>query len=132
VKIGYLSQERWQNRADRKVIEEFLEITKLDETTARELLNRFRITTEDVKKHVSLLSPGEYSRLIIAELVAIRPNCIILDEPSNHLDLEALEELENGLKDYKGTLIVVSHDRYFIEKLGLKNVFDLNNFSERI
>jgi len=132
VKIGYLSQERWQDRIDRQVIEEFLDITKMDETTARELLNRFRITTEDVKKFVSLLSPGEYSRLVIAELVAVRPNCIILDEPSNHLDLEALEELENGLKEYKGTLIVVSHDRYFIGKLGLKSEFDMDKVSEKI
>lgn len=123
VRIGYISQERWQNRPDKKVIDEFLEITKINETTARELLNRFRITTEDVKKQISELSPGEYSRLLVAELVAMRPNCIILDEPSNHLDLEALEELENGLKDYKGTLIIVSHDRYFVGKLGLDIVY---------
>ncbi len=132
VRIGYLSQERWLNRPDSLVIEEFLEATKIEETTARELLNRFRLTTEDVKKHISLLSPGEYSRLMVAELVALRPDCIILDEPSNHLDLEAMEELESGLKDFKGTLIMVSHDRYFINKLELTHVFDLDNHSVKI
>jgi ATPase subunit of ABC transporter with duplicated ATPase domains len=132
LKIGYISQERWLNRPNKKVIEEFLETTKISESNARRLLNRFRITTEDVKKHVSLISPGEYSRLIIAELVAIKPNCIILDEPSNHLDLEVIEELENGLKEYKGTLIVVSHDRYFVEKIKLNQIFDLDVNSTKL
>jgi ATPase subunit of ABC transporter with duplicated ATPase domains len=116
----------------KKVIEEFLDTTKMVEGNARKILNRFRITTEDVKKHTSLLSPGEFSRLIIAELVAIKPNCIILDEPSNHLDLEVIEELEKGLQEYKGTLIVVSHDRYFVEKLKLNQIFDLDKNSEKI
>lgn len=129
VKIGYISQERWhdQQKQKIKVIDEFLAITQIEETVARELLNRFRITTEDVKKDISELSPGEYSRLLVAELVATRPNCIILDEPSNHLDLEVLEELESGLKDYAGTLIVVSHDRYFVGKLKLDKSYDLSN-----
>lgn len=132
VRIGYISQERWFNRSNKKVIEEFLEKTKISETNARRLLNRFRITTEDIKKPISLLSPGEYSRLIVAELIAIRPNCIILDEPSNHLDLEVIEELESGLKEYSGTLIVVSHDRFFVERLNLNKVFDLNINSTKI
>jgi len=129
LKIGYISQERWLNRSNKKVIDEFLEITKISETNARKLLNRFRITTEDVNKHISLISPGEYSRLVIAELVAMKPNCIILDEPSNHLDLEVSEELENGLEKYKGTIIVVSHDRYFVEKIKLNKIFDLDKNS---
>ncbi len=132
VTIGYVSQERWFNRPNKKVIEEFLDVTKIPETNAREILNRFRITTEDVKKHLSELSPGEYSRLLVAELVAIKPNCIILDEPSNHLDLEVLEELEKGLTEYKGTLIVVSHDRYFVEKVLLTTVFDMDVNSSKV
>ncbi len=132
LKIGYISQEKWLNRPDKNVIEEFLDTTKMIEGDARKILNRFRITTEDVKKHTSLLSPGEFSRLIIAELVAIKPNCIILDEPSNHLDLEIVEELEKGLTAYKGTLIVVSHDRYFVEKIKLNQTFDLDKNSEKL
>jgi ATPase subunit of ABC transporter with duplicated ATPase domains len=132
VTIGYISQERWFNRPDTKVIDEFLERTKIPETNAREILNRFRITTEDVKKHLSELSPGEYSRLLVAELVAIKPNCIILDEPSNHLDLEVLEELEKGLTEYKGTLIIVSHDRYFVEKVSLTTIFNVDECSKKV
>ncbi|MEI6296424.1 MAG: ABC-F family ATP-binding cassette domain-containing protein [bacterium] len=126
LKIGYISQEKWSYKSRKTVIEEFIDTTKVEETDARKILNRFRITAEDVGKDVSLVSPGEYSRLIIAEMVALKPNCIILDEPSNHLDLEVLEELENGLKEYKGTLVVVSHDRYFLDKLKLNTVFDLD------
>ena len=129
VKIGYISQERWFVRSNKKVLEEFLDTTQLESTEARAMLYRFGIGKEDVKKSVSLISPGEYSRLIIAELSAQNPNCIILDEPSNHLDLQVLEELENGLKDYTGTLIVVSHDRYFIEKVKLSREFDLDKNS---
>ncbi|MFA6430324.1 MAG: ABC-F family ATP-binding cassette domain-containing protein [Candidatus Paceibacterota bacterium] len=132
IKVGYISQERWLTRPNKTVIEEFLETTKISETEARKILHRFRITTEDVNKHLSLISPGEYSRLIIAELLATKPNCIILDEPTNHLDLEVTEELENGLKDYKGTLIIVSHDRYFLEKQKINRVFDLNINSIRL
>lgn len=125
VVVGYVPQERWVASTHKTVIEEFLAITNLEESDARKILNRFRITTEDVQKDVSQISPGEYSRLVIAELVALKPNCIILDEPSNHLDLEVLEELERGLAEYSGTLIVVSHDRYFIEKLHLTGAIEL-------
>lgn len=119
VRIGYVPQQRWFP-VDITVIKEFISVTELSETDARKVLNRFRLTNEDVKKNVQILSPGEYSRLILAELLVRNPNCIIVDEPSNHLDLEVLEELENGLQQYTGTLIVVSHDRYFVEKLRLK------------
>ncbi len=132
VVVGYISQEKWLNRPNKKVITDFLDTTKISETNARKILNRFRITTEDVNKQISLISPGEYSRLIIAELIAMKPNCIILDEPSNHLDLEVVGELENGLKEYKGTLIVVSHDRYFVEKLKLTKIFDLDKNSTKL
>ena len=132
VKIGYISQERWFVRSDKKVLEEFLDATHLEATEARTMLYRFGIGKEDVKKSVSLLSPGEYSRLIIAELIAQNPNGIILDEPSNHLDLQVLEELENGLKDYTGTLIIVSHDRYFVEKVKLNREFNLDKNSSNL
>ncbi|MCX6716656.1 MAG: ABC-F family ATP-binding cassette domain-containing protein [Candidatus Taylorbacteria bacterium] len=127
VKIGYISQERWFNRTDKRVIREFLDITEIPEPDARQILNRFKITEDDVKKHISELSPGEYSRVLIAELVAMKPNCIILDEPSNHLDLEVLEELESGLEKYEGTLIVVSHDRYFVQKIRTNRDYLLYN-----
>ncbi len=121
VTVGYIPQERSKNLIGKNPVEHFLNsVSGIPETDARKILNRFRINGEDVKKDISQLSPGEYSRLLIAELVAKKPNCIILDEPSNHLDLEVLEELESGLVEYKGTLIVVSHDRYMTEKLNLE------------
>jgi ATPase subunit of ABC transporter with duplicated ATPase domains len=124
VHIGYIPQERWLSRGDTTVLQEFLaRVTEsgrdISQTDARKILNRFRITAEDVNKHLSQLSPGEYSRLIIAELVAQKPTCIILDEPTNHLDLEVIAELEKALLTYKGTLIIASHDRYFVEKIRL-------------
>jgi macrolide transport system ATP-binding/permease protein len=119
VHIGYIEQSKNEGASDQTALEHFIGKAELDQTNARKILNRFRISAEDVKKEVGQLSPGEYSRLVISELVALQPNCIILDEPSNHLDLEVLEELEGGLMDFLGTLIVVSHDRYFVEKISL-------------
>jgi len=132
INIGYISQERWMSTSEKTVLDEFLEITKMAETEARKMLFTFEIRTDDVFKKISLISPGEYSRLIIAELVATQPNCIILDEPSNHLDLDVLEELENGLANYKGTLIVVSHDRYFIEKIKTTSEFNVGSVSKKL
>jgi len=128
--IGYVSQEKIASNNSVSVIEHFMRHTEFTQTNARKILNRFRITTEDIKKEVSLLSPGEYSRLVIAELISKKPNCIILDEPSNHLDLEILEELEKGLKNYTGTLIVVSHDRYFVNSVDITKVFDLEKIKK--
>ncbi len=119
VVIGYIAQTRWEKDETKTALDEFMNRTGLDGEMSRRILHRFRISSDDVKKPLIALSPGEYSRLVIASLVAKKPNCIILDEPTNHLDLEVLEELEKALLEYKGTLIVVSHDRYFIRKLGL-------------
>jgi ATP-binding cassette subfamily F protein 3 len=85
---------------------------------AHNMLSRFHLKDADLKKEVRELSPGEQSRLLIGALVARKPNCLILDEPTNHIDLEVLTELEEALKKYQGTLIVVSHDRYFVRRVG--------------
>jgi ATPase subunit of ABC transporter with duplicated ATPase domains len=130
VVIGYVPQDRWVLESGKRVLDEFILITGKGESEARKMLNRFKITKDKVFKDTSSLSPGEYSRLIIAELLAIKPNCLILDEPSNHLDLEILEELEKGIMEYEGTLIVVSHDRYFLRRLCLDHVFDMNRLAK--
>ncbi len=124
VRIGYIAQQRWSD-STRSVLQEFMTITNLEQTEARKILNRFRLVSDDIKKRISELSPGQYSRCVLAQLVAQKPNCIILDEPSNHLDSEALEELEEGLREFTGTLIVVSHDRYFIEKVGFGKEYNI-------
>src|SRR5947199_8662355 len=72
---------------------------------------------DDVKKPIGSLSGGEAARLVFCKLSVTKPNVLILDEPTNHLDLEAIEALVEGLKAYDGTLIFVSHDRWFVPQL---------------
>lgn len=124
--IGYLPQE--ENFSDSMTV---LQLVKqeigVEESDARKTLNRFRINEDDLSKKMSELSSGERSRLLLAIMMTKKPNCIILDEPSNHLDLEVLTELESALDDYKGTLIIVSHDRYFIEKFKFNKFFMLTD-----
>jgi len=118
VRIGYLPQEEeWE--LDNTILTQFLNETKKEENDARKILNRFRFGADDILKKLSDISPGERSRLILAILMAQDVNCLILDEPSNHLDIEALDQLEKALREYKGTLIVVAHDRYFIENINI-------------
>lgn len=122
--IGYLPQIE-EILPSSTVRNEFLRITGLEEGLARRTLNRFKLTHEDVDKRISDLSAGERSRFILATLMSRNVNCIVLDEPSNHLDFEVLESLEQALKDFKGTAILVSHDRHFIKKLGDFKTLDL-------
>ena len=85
--------------------------------TARTLLAKFNLGREHVGRAGSTLSPGERTRAQLAELMARGVNLLVLDEPTNHLDLEAIEELERALADYDGTVVVVSHDRRFLERV---------------
>jgi ABC-type multidrug transport system ATPase subunit len=80
---------------------------------------------DDVKKHVGSLSGGEAARLVFCKLSVTKPNVLILDEPTNHLDLEAIEALVEGLKAYDGTLIFVSHDRWFVSQLA-DRIFEIS------
>jgi len=91
----------------------------------RMTLKRFGFEDTDARKRVDQLSAGERSRLQLALMKMMKPNCVILDEPTNHLDIECVEALEKALKDFKGTLIVVSHDKRFVEKVGLTREFNL-------
>ena len=86
---------------------------------ARTLLAKFALGADDVERLAERLSPGERTRAALALLAARGVNCLILDEPTNHLDLEAIEELETALADYDGRLVVVSHDRRFLERLAV-------------
>jgi pleuromutilin/lincosamide/streptogramin A transport system ATP-binding/permease protein len=115
LEIGYLRQKPLVD--DSTPIESMPSATREDITRSRHMLARFGFTDASVGKKISLLSPGERSRLILARLVVTQPNCIILDEPSNHLDTEALEALEKAIQAFEGTILVVSHDRYFLERL---------------
>ncbi len=126
VSIGYVPQQE-DFLPDATVLEEFLRHTKIEEGIGRRSLNRFRITADDVKKKMNELSSGERSRLILAIIMANKHNCLILDEPSNHLDLEVLEEFEEALARFEGTIVAVSHDRYFIKKIKLHTVYMLED-----
>ena len=122
VKIGYIPQEIEFN--DNKTI---LEYTKQffngEESHLRSALNKFYFCGENVFKKVQKLSGGEKVRLKLFELIQCNNNCIILDEPTNHIDIDTKEILESALSEYKGTLIFISHDRYFINKLANKILY---------
>ncbi len=126
VKFGYLPQET-DFKTNETIREEFLATTDKEESEMRKILNRFGLGEEDIKKKITDLSPGERSRFILATLIAQTANCLVLDEPSNHLDLEALGALEQALEKYKGTLIVVSHDRHFIDKINIVKTYLLKD-----
>ena len=96
----------------------------MPEKDVRAVLGRFLFVQDDVKKIINDLSGGEKARLQLALLMLERNNVLILDEPTNHLDIDSKEMLEQALQDFEGTLIFVSHDRYFINQLANK-VFDM-------
>ncbi|GAE32886.1 ribosomal protection-like ABC-F family protein [Halalkalibacter hemicellulosilyticus] len=117
VKIGYLSQSIFSSIEDETVIEAFRDVVKVTEGEARHILARFMFYGYTVFQKVSQLSGGERMRLRLAQLMYQDINLLILDEPTNHLDIESREVLEESLEDFKGSLLTVSHDRYFLNKL---------------
>src|SRR5690606_21522412 len=97
-----------------------LDVQPMSEESARTYLGRFLFTGDDVYKRVSSLSGGERSRLALAVLLLERANLLVLDEPTNHLDINARESLEAMLTGFDGTILFVSHDRYFMDKVATK------------
>lgn len=116
VKIGYLSQHAYGNRKS-NVLEDFREYVAVTEGEARHILAKFLFYGPAVFKKVTQLSGGEKMRLRLAQLMYQDINFLILDEPTNHLDIESREVLEEALEQYNGTILAVSHDRYFLNKL---------------
>ena len=92
-------------------------VTRLDDREAAKLLHRFLFTRDDLEREIGTLSGGEKSRLQLARLTHDKVNFLLLDEPTNHLDFESCEQLEEVLREFDGTLLIVSHDRYFLDKL---------------
>lgn len=116
--IGYYDQEQQLLNQSSNVIEEIWSVySDKTNTQIRSMLARFGFRGEDVFKSISVLSGGERARLSIAKMVACGVSLLILDEPTNHLDIDSREMLEQALLDYDGTIISVSHDRYFIKSL---------------
>ncbi|MBO1628403.1 ABC-F family ATP-binding cassette domain-containing protein [Bacillus arachidis] len=118
VSIGYYDQEQANLTSSKRVLNELWDDYPLEpEKEIRTILGNFLFTGDDVLKPVSSLSGGQKARLALAKLMMQKSNLLILDEPTNHLDLNSKEILENALIDYPGTLLFVSHDRYFINRV---------------
>ena len=118
---GYYDQIQQNLHMDKTVLDEVWdEYPKLTETTIRNALAAFLFRGEDVFKEINKLSGGERARVELVKLILKSVNFLIMDEPTNHMDLESKEALENALCEYDGTMLIVSHDRYFINKLADK------------
>lgn len=118
IHMGYFDQNLLDFVMDKTVLEEVWdEFPELDHTEIRTSLGRFLFKGEDVFKSVNVLSGGERVRLSLVKLMLRHDNFLVLDEPTNHLDIQGKEALEKALQDYNGTMLFVSHDRYFIDKL---------------
>jgi ATPase subunit of ABC transporter with duplicated ATPase domains len=113
--IGTMAQDRTAYVGHERLLPLFRRRTGLAEEPARTLLAKFGLGIDHVGRSVQMLSPGERTRAELAELQSRRVNLLVLDEPTNHLDLEAIEQLERALASYEGTLVLVSHDRRFLD-----------------
>ena len=115
VTFGYFDQNSAQIQSEKTVLEHFHELfPSMTEKDVRQTLGAYLFGGKDAAKKVSSLSGGEKSRLVLAELLQSRPNFLILDEPTNHMDDAAKETLESAFRPYTGTILLLSHDRYFI------------------
>ncbi len=123
---GYYDQEQKTLDENKTVLEELCDAhEKLTITQIRTALAGFLFFAEDMEKKVSVLSGGEKARLMLCKMILSKVNLLILDEPTNHLDISSREALENALLSFGGTIIAVSHDRYFMKKLATR-IFDLS------
>lgn len=127
IEVGYFDQQLAQFNINKTVIEELWdEYPDLDRTTIRTVLGQFLFSAEDVFKSVSVLSGGEKVRLSFAKLLLKQANFLILDEPTNHLDIPGKEAFEESLKEFDGTILFVSHDRYFIKQIAT-SILEIND-----
>lgn len=126
LKIGYYDQKQAEFKSNKTILDYLWDqYPTMNEKDIRAVLGRFLFVQEDVKKIINDLSGGEKARLQLALLMLERNNVLILDEPTNHLDIDSKEMLEQALANFKGTILFVSHDRYFINELANK-VYDLD------
>lgn len=126
IRIGNMMQEHETLLRDRTLLEFLAERAHLSQQESYAKLAKFGFEERQVKLPIATLSPGGRARLLLALFSAQSVNMLVLDEPTNHLDLEALEALEETMKTYRGTVVLVSHDRYFLEKASLDVVYVLS------
>ena len=118
VEVGYFDQQMAQYTSEKQVIDDYWdEFPTLTQTEVRNELAAFLFRGDDVFKRVDMLSGGEKVRLALCKIFKRRPNVLIFDEPTNHMDIVGKETLEQMLKDYEGTVLFVSHDRYFVKQI---------------
>jgi ATP-binding cassette subfamily F protein 3 len=127
VSIGYFAQHRTEElNANNSVYSEVLETASdSHRSEIRNILGLFRFNRDDIEKKIGVLSGGEKSRVSLAKILASPVNFLMMDEPTNHLDMLSREALERALQQYEGTLLLISHDRYFLDKI-VNRVFDLD------
>ncbi len=126
IDVGYLPQEHIKIESELSTLDYLTSNSKIDQTSAFRLAKRFLFSDDDIKLSVNKLSSGQKSKLALATIMSSGANFIILDEPTNYLDIPSREALESALVSYDGTLLVVSHDRYFLDRIGLTKIINLN------
>lgn len=118
LKIGYYAQTLAHLKPENSILDEIFEFAKdMTREEVRRFMGRFLFTGDEIYKKIEVLSGGERARVALAKLTLSPTNVLLLDEPTNHLDYLAREALEEGLRNYKGTILFISHDRYFIDKI---------------
>ncbi len=125
VKIGYFSQVQKQLNLENIALEEFIVKTKCFHAEAYGYLKKFLFDKDALKKQVKFFSPGERARFAFSIFAYFDYDLLILDEPDNHLDIETKEVMETSLREFKGAILLVSHDRYFVESVGVDQVLNL-------
>ncbi len=125
VQVGLLDQRRSRYAGAAPLLRSFMDTTGMDRSEARSLLAKFGLRAEHIDRSGADLSPGERTRALLAELMAQGVNFLVLDEPTNHLDLEAIEQLETALAGFDGSLMLVTHDRRFLEAVQVTRTIDL-------
>ena len=127
VVVGELDQARRRFAEDATVLTGLMATTGQVVSEARSLLAKFGLGAGHVARAAGELSPGERTRAALALLMATGTNCLVLDEPTNHLDLPAIEQLESALRTWEGTLLLVTHDRRFLDAVAVDRVVDLDD-----
>ncbi|MDP1819973.1 MAG: ABC-F family ATP-binding cassette domain-containing protein [Acidimicrobiales bacterium] len=125
VTVGLLDQRRARYEPGEPLLPSFMAVTGFERSEARSLLAKFGLGADHVDRPWHRMSPGERTRAQLAELMATGVNCLVLDEPTNHLDLEAIEQLEAALEGFDGTVLLVTHDRAFLEAVHVTRTLDL-------
>ncbi|MGL4945425.1 MAG: ATP-binding cassette domain-containing protein, partial [Fusobacteriaceae bacterium] len=125
VKIGYYDQNHSSLDYRNNILEELMETAPLTYEEARTFAGGFLFTDDEIEKKINMLSGGERARVEFMKLILKKPNFLIFDEPTNHLDIYSREILEEALEEFEGTLLVVSHDRYFLEAT-VNSIYEIN------